>query len=164
MTDSNYDYVSSGAPTYWPTGQRKLPDLLYFFVSHGLHRNNCLIHSNFDLSSDHTPVTVSLRAAAINKTPPPKLTTRNTDWNTFQNYLEEKTNLNVRLKSPTDLDKAAHSFNTLVQKVAWLSTPATEQRVPFTPNTPLHIRQLDAAKRRARRVWQRTRHANDQHQ
>jgi len=80
-----------------------------------------------------------LSAAAINKLPPPKLTTRNTDWNTFQNYLEENTDLNVRLKSPTDLDKAAHSFTTLVQKAAWLSTPATEQRAPVTPNKSLHL-------------------------
>ena len=164
MSDSNYDYISNGAPRYWPTDPLNLPDLLDFFVSQALHRNKHLIHSNFDLSSDHTPVIVSLSAAAINKSPPPKLTTRNTNWNTFQNYLEENTNLNVRLKSPTDLDKAVYSFSTLVQKAAWLSTPPTEQRAPVTPNRPLHIRQLVAAKRRARRVWQRTRHANDQHQ
>ena len=164
MRDSNYDYISNGAPTYWPTDPRKLPDLLDFFVSHGLHRNNYLIHSNYDLSSDHTPVIVSLSTAAINKPLPPKLTTRNTDWNAFQNYLDENTNLNIRLKSPPDLDDAAHYFTTLVQKAAWFSTPAQEQQATIIPNTPLHIRQLVAAKRRARRVWQRSRHANDQHQ
>jgi hypothetical protein len=52
----------------------------------------------------------------------------------------------------------------LVQKAAWFSTPAKEQQATVIPNTPLHIRQLVAAKRRARRVWQRSRHANDQHQ
>jgi len=96
MSDSNYDYISNGAPTYWPTDPRKLPDLLDFFVSHGLPRDNYLIHSNFDLSSDHTLVIISLSTAAINKPPPsPKLTTRNTDWNTFQHYLEENTKLNI---------------------------------------------------------------------
>ena len=69
MSDSNYDYISNGAPTYWPTDPRKLPDLLDFFVSHGLPRDNYLIHSNFDLSSDHTPVIISLSTAAINKPP-----------------------------------------------------------------------------------------------
>jgi len=115
MSDSNYDYISNGAPTYWPTDQRKLPDLLDFFVSHGLPRNNYLIHSNFDLSSDHTPVIVSLSTAAIKKPLPPKLTTRNTDWNIIQHYLVENTNLNIGLKSPADLDQAAHYFTTLVQ-------------------------------------------------
>ena len=156
MSDSNYDYISNGAPTYWPADPRKLPDLLDFFVSHGLRRNNYLIHSNFDLSSDHTPVIVSLSAAAINKPTPPTLTTRNTDWNTLQNYLKKNTNLNIRLKSPTDLDKAAHYFTTLVQKAAWLSTPAADQQATLTSNTPLRSRQLVAAKRRARRVWQRS--------
>jgi hypothetical protein len=164
MSDSNYDYISNGAPTYWPTNPRKLTDLLDFFVSHGLHRSNYLIHSKFDLSSDHTPVIVSLSTAAINKPLPPKLTTRNTDWNTFQNYLEENTNLNIRLKSPTDLDKAAHYFTTLVQKAAWFSSPAKELQTTSIPNTPLHIRQILTAKRRARKVWQRSRHGNDQHQ
>ena len=114
MSDNNYDYISNGATTYWPTDPRKLPDLLDFFVSHGLPRNKYQIHSNFDLSSDHTPVIASLSIAAINKPPPPKLTTRNTDWNTFQAYLEENTNLTLRLKSTTDLDEAAHYFTTLV--------------------------------------------------
>jgi len=154
MSDSNYDYISNDAPTYWPTDPRKLPDLLDFFVSHGLPRNNRQIHSNYDLSSDRTPVIVSLSTAAIDKTLPPKLTTRKTEWNIFQHYLEEDTNLNIRLKSPADLDQAAHYFTTLVQKAAWFSTPAQKQQAPFIPNTPLHIRQLVAAKRRARRVWQ----------
>ena len=96
MRCNNYDYISNGVPTYWPTDLRKLPDLLDFFVSHGLPTNNYLIHSNFDLSSDHTPVTVSLSTAAINKPLPPTLTTRNTDWNTFQHYLQENTKLNMR--------------------------------------------------------------------
>ena len=164
MRDSNYDYISNGAPTYWPKDPRKLPDLLDFFVSHGLPRNNYLIHSNFDLSSDHTPVIVSLSTAAINNPLPPRLTTRNTDRNSFQRYLEENTNLNIRLKSPADLEQAARYFATLVQKAAWFSTPATEQQSDFVPNTPLHIRQLVAAKRRARRVWQRSHHAHDHHQ
>jgi hypothetical protein len=82
------------------------------------------------------------------------LATRNTVWNAFQHYLEENTNLNIRLKTTTDLDHAAHYFTTLVQKAAWFSTPANEQQTIYTPNTPLHIRQLVAAKRRARRAWQ----------
>ena len=165
MSASNYDYISNGAPAYWPTDPHRLPDLLDFFVSHGLPRDNYLIHSNFDLSSDHTPVIISLSTAAINKPPPPpKLTTRNNDWTAFQHYLEENTNLNICLKTTTNLDHAAHCFTTLVQKAAWFSTPAKEQHTIYTPNTPLHIRQLVAAKRRARRVWQRSRHANDQHQ
>jgi len=164
MRDSNYDYISNGEPTYWPTDPRKLPDHLNFFVSHGLPRNNYLIHSNFDLSSDHTPVIVSLSTAAINKPLPPRLTTRNTDWNSSQRYLEVNTNLNIRLKSPADLDQAAQYFTTLVQKAAWFSTPPTEQQTNFVPNTSLHIRQLFAAKRRARKVLQRSRHAHDHHQ
>jgi len=52
----------------------------------------------------------------------------------------------------------------LVQKAAWFPTPATEQQTDFVPNTPLHIRQLVAAKRRARRVCQISNHAHDHHQ
>jgi len=125
MSDNNYNYISNGAPTNWPIDPRKLPDLIDYFVLHGLPRNKYQIHSNFDLSSDHAPVIASLNTAAINKPLPPKLITRNTDWNTFQAYLEENTNLNLRLKSTTDLDETAHYFTTLVQKAAWSSTHAT---------------------------------------
>ena len=54
-----------------PTDPRKLPDLLDFFVSHGLPRNKYQIHSNFDLSSDRAPAIAILSTAAINKPNPP---------------------------------------------------------------------------------------------
>jgi hypothetical protein len=63
--------------TYWPSDPKKVPDLLDFFVIRGITRNNCTIESNAELTSDHTPVIISLSTTVIKKLPPPKLTTRN---------------------------------------------------------------------------------------
>lgn len=123
MNDNNYDFLSNGVPTYWPTDPRKLPDLLDFFLTSGISRNNCIVESNFDLSSDHTPVITSISTTVINRSPHPKLTSKDTDWNEFRNYIEEDITLKLRLKSKEDLDEAAQYFIKLVQKAAWHSTP-----------------------------------------
>lgn len=163
MSDENYDFLTNGIPTYWPSDPRKLPDLLDFFITKGISRNNCLVESNYDLPSDHTPVIISMSTTVINKLPSPQLVSKNTNWTAFQSYLEENTNLNLRIKSPEDLDTAAQYFTTLVQKAAWQSTPQTKHKPTTTTDVPLYIRQLIAEKRRARRIWQRSRNNIDQH-
>lgn len=39
MTENNYNFLSTGKPTYWPTDLNKVPDLLDFFVTHGISSN-----------------------------------------------------------------------------------------------------------------------------
>jgi hypothetical protein len=119
------------------------------------------VESNYDLSSDHTPVITSMSTVIINKSHSPWLTSRNTDWTAFKCNLQENIDLNQRIKSPEDLNAPAQYFITLVQKAAWQSTPQTESKPTTTIDAPLHIRQLIAEKRRARRIWQRTRNNND---
>jgi hypothetical protein len=87
----------------------------------------------------------------------------NTDWTAFKSNLQENINPNQQIKSPEDLNSAAQYFIILVQKAAWQSTPQTESKPTTTIDVPLHIRQLIAEKRRARRIWQRTRNNSDQH-
>jgi hypothetical protein len=163
MANNNYDFLTNGEPTYWPSDPKKAPDLLDFFVISGITRNNCTIESNADLTSDHTPVIMSLSTTVIKKLPPPKLTTRNTDWTSLQRHLESTVNLNLRMKSPEDIDDAVQHFTRVVQDAAWKSTPQSRQTETTTTDTPLYIRQLIAEKRRARRTWQRSRNAADQH-
>lgn len=52
----NCEFISSGSPTYWPTDQMKIPDLVDFFVMKGITRTQVRIESRDDLSLDHTPV------------------------------------------------------------------------------------------------------------
>jgi len=36
IQEKNYTVLSSGTPTYWPTEENKIPDLLDFFVTKGI--------------------------------------------------------------------------------------------------------------------------------
>lgn len=163
MLEKNYDFLSNGVPTYWPSDPRKIPDLLDFFIIKGISKNNCTVESNSDLTSDHTPVIISLSTTLINKSTSPRLTTKNTNWAEFRKHINEHINLNLRLKFPEDLDEAAQYFTRIVQKASWYSTPQINQQTTNV-TIPLHIRQLVAKKRRARKIWQRTRNPIDQHQ
>ena len=79
----------------------------------------------------------------------------------FWAYINERINLNLCIKTPTELDDATHYFTTLIQAAAWRSTPTPPARMEPTTNTPLHIRELIAARRRSRSRWQRSRNQGD---
>ena len=32
LLEKNYSFLSTGTPTYWPTDENKIPDLLDFFI------------------------------------------------------------------------------------------------------------------------------------
>ena len=163
MSENNFDFLTNGKPTYWPTDPRKIPDVLDFFVTSGIPRSNCLVESCIEVSSDHTPVVANISTTIVNKLPPPKLTLRYTDWNKFQIYIEENINLKLRLKCPTDLDEAAQYITTLIQQIAWYSTLTSDNKTTNGTSIPLHIRQLIAEKRQAWSIWQSSRNVTDQH-
>lgn len=55
------DVVSGGNPTYWPTDFNKLPDLIDFAVIKNIKRDQLIVSSSCDLSSDHSPTIITLR-------------------------------------------------------------------------------------------------------
>jgi hypothetical protein len=71
----NCKYLSTGEPTYWLSDPNKLPDLLDFFILHGITLNYMQVASSFDLSSDHSPVIATLSAYVISKSTIPTLIT-----------------------------------------------------------------------------------------
>ena len=64
-------YFSTGEPTYWPTDQHRIPDLLDFFVARGVASNYVRIKSVFQLSSDHSPIIVTIGAQVFPRVFPP---------------------------------------------------------------------------------------------
>jgi len=59
MENNKYSFPTSATPNYWPTDQRKTPDLLDFFVSCGISKSYLDITASYDISSDHTPIRVT---------------------------------------------------------------------------------------------------------
>lgn len=61
------DFHSGGKPTYWPTDTHKIPDLIDFYVTKGLSENYIYVENEEGLTSDHTPVIMTLSNTVIEK-------------------------------------------------------------------------------------------------
>jgi endonuclease/exonuclease/phosphatase (EEP) superfamily protein YafD len=79
LESNNFRHLSSGEPIYWPTDRNKLPDLVDFYVTKGIPCNFVDAKSCLELSSDHSPVLVTLSTQAILRVPEPRLCNRKTD-------------------------------------------------------------------------------------
>jgi hypothetical protein len=60
IQQNNLNYMSTGKPTYWPTDLNKIPDLLDFAITKGIYDIYSCIKSNLDMSSDHSPIVITL--------------------------------------------------------------------------------------------------------
>lgn len=156
-----YKVHSPPDPTYWPTSPSKRPDILDIFISNvpnGLYQHT----DNFNfLLSDHSAVLHTLNASPPIQSPKPSLTNKNTDWDSFRSQLSNDTNLNIKLKSPEDIEDAITKLNQSIQRAAWNSIPVSQPSPPFSINIPAHIRHVISEKRRARTQWQRTKYPSD---
>jgi hypothetical protein len=98
ISSYNCHYFSTGGPTYWLMDLTKLPDLLDFLVTRGILANYIQVESAFELSSDHSPVIVTIGASTIYKATIPTLTTTHTNWDKFRDYINEHNNLHLFIK------------------------------------------------------------------
>lgn len=148
--------ISTGEPTYWPSDTKKLPDLIDFAVVKGINANHLTIKSCFDLSSDHSPVLITLNSQIIIKQTTPSLYNKKTNWNKYQEYLENNLNCNIPLKTPKDLEDAVESINILIHKAVNYATTTSEKNVIKKINyyIPKHILEKIQEKRKLRKNWQ----------
>lgn len=159
---NNYETVTGGAPTYWPSATTKLPDLIDFFVCKGINHLFKTTNNIADLSSDHSPILFILDSQPSLIIPRPSLTNGLNNWDLFRTNVAENINLNLPLKTHTDLENAIEHFTTSIQSAAWRSSdPIKSFQSNNTISYPLYIRELIQEKRRARGRWQRTRHQAD---
>jgi hypothetical protein len=143
--------MSTGEQTYWPTGLNKTPDLLDFAITKGISNAYTSIKSNLDLSSDHSPIILTLSNHVIWKKPPLRLCNNDTNWTQFRNHVNDNINLTLRLKQNQDLEDAVDYITQLIETAAWTSNPRREKTVQDVYNVPQHIKELVCKKRRARR-------------
>lgn len=162
LQSQNYDTISPNSPTYWPTDPSRNPDLVDFFITSGLGGTSFTVQSLFDLSSDHSVILLTLSSVPQPRTQNPTLTPGPMNWDLFQEHLTQSINLNIPLKTSSDVDEAVLKFTEAIQDSA-LNSSRQRTRLPFhpKPQLPDHIRDLLAAKRRARALWQRTRYPSD---
>ena len=107
-TKGEFNVCLTGEPTYWPSDKRKIPDLLDFGITKGIPAHSIQAVAGFDLSSDHSPVLLTMHKRITPQTRPSTLTSKTTDWVTFQNYINENPTLQVPLKTDRDIEDYVH--------------------------------------------------------
>jgi hypothetical protein len=156
----NCEFVSTRKPTYWPSDQSKTPDLIDFFITKNISPNYMQIDEGNGLTSDHSPILLTISEHIITKDRKPTLTNNLTDWDYFNFLLDNSINLRVPLQTPDQLDEEVHHFTTHIQNAAWKSTPTVKTKFRG-PNYPREIREMIVRKRRARRRWHQSRAPQD---
>jgi hypothetical protein len=120
----------------------KIPDLLDFAVTKGISDVYSTIKSNLDLSSDHSPIIITISAHVIWKKAIPKLCTRETNWELFRDILNKNIKLDHRMKRNDEIEEAVQYLTLNIQDALWKATPSIHKMKQDKQNTPLHIRQL----------------------
>jgi hypothetical protein len=72
LESNKLSHLSTGHPTYWPSDVHKIPDLVDICVTKAIPPDFAVAHSCLDLSSNHSPVLVTLTSQAIRHDPPPE--------------------------------------------------------------------------------------------
>ena len=108
MQEEKLMYVSTGEPTYWPSDKRKVFDPLDFGITKGILAHSIQAVAGFDLSSDHSPFLLNMHIKVTPHNCPPTLSSKTTDWVTFQNYINENLTLKVPLKTDRDIEDYVH--------------------------------------------------------
>jgi hypothetical protein len=123
MERNNLKHLSMGEPTYWPSDRNKLPDLVDFYVTKSIPQDFAVAKSCSDLSSDHSPVLITLTSHAMNQEKQPSLSNRYTNWDDFRRLINQRLTSNVSLKTEEDIEAAVKFFNDTVQWAGWNATP-----------------------------------------
>jgi hypothetical protein len=123
MERNDLKHLSTGEPTYWPSDMNKLPDLVDFCATKGIPQDFPVANSCFDLSSDHSPVLITLTSHALNQEKQPSLSNRHTNWDEFRHLINQRLTLNVSLKPKEDIEAAVKFFNDTIQWAGWNATP-----------------------------------------
>ncbi len=156
ILSSGLEAISSGQPTYWPTHQNRLPDILDFFVTQGIPRARCRATTVADLNSDHIPVVLTVSSRPLASVLPPPLVNRYTDWDNFREIITERSCHGQSIVTVDDLEDHVRAFTHLVQWAAEQSTPPLPQ--PREPEkVQPQVRALLHRRRAARKRWQQTR-------
>jgi hypothetical protein len=93
-----------------------------FCVTKGTPQDFAVAKSCFDLSSDHSPVLITLTSHALNQEKQPSLSNRHENWDDFRHLINQRLNLNVSFKTEEDIEAAAKFFNDTIQWAGWNAT------------------------------------------
>lgn len=156
MTANKLHHMSTYQPTYWPSDKEKVPDVIDFFIMKGIDTKKCKAESCLELSSDHSPVILTVYKKILNKEAEPYLHNKRTDWDLFRHKLEDLTSLKIPLRSEIDIEEAVERLTKNIQEAAWFATP--KHKIFSKKNDmPTTIMEKIMEKRHLRKLWQQRR-------
>jgi hypothetical protein len=100
-----------------------MPDLLDFFITNGISSNYISEPASYDLTSDHSPIIVTISTSVMLRKPKPRLQNSKTNWDLFRKLIEDNTNLTTKLKEPADIENECKNFTTLLQEATKTDAP-----------------------------------------
>ncbi|KAE9523286.1 hypothetical protein AGLY_016234 [Aphis glycines] len=132
------------------------PHILDIFVTKIPNHIFCHTSNQLDLNSDHSAVLLTLNASPAFHQAPLYLFNRSTNIVQFQETINENIKLNIKLKTPHDIDSAFNNLTKIIQTAAWSATNLNLSPPQYNP-IPEQIRIKIVEKRRVRVLYQRTR-------
>ena len=131
LHEKNYSFLSTGTPTYWPTNENKIPDLLDFFITNGISTIYIDIQASYDLTSDHTPIIATISTTVTVRQPPPTLHSPKTNWEIYRTLVRNTTNRAVKLKERADVELSTDNFIGILKHAAKEATPTRNPHLPI---------------------------------
>jgi hypothetical protein len=107
-----------------------------------------------NLSSDHSPVLVTLTTHAKNREKQPSLSNRYTNSNEFRHLINEKLTRKVPLKTEENIQEAGNFFSNTIQWAGWNATPEHTD-ILITVDCPIQMKQKMKEKQRLRKARHR---------
>ena len=108
------NYLSINEPTYWLTDANKLSGLLDFFVTKNISPRYVQIDSSVELSSDHSPVIVTINSTIIENQPNDFIHNQLTNWQFFREVFNHSISALISLKTNEDIEAATEYLNTSI--------------------------------------------------
>jgi len=132
--------VSPLGPTYWPSHSNRNPDILDFFITNIPNHLNTDISNICHISSDHTPVTLSI-GGSPKQNDRPSLTKGPIAWDLFKTNLDNLIDLRVSLKTQDQVENAAQNLVEIIKKSSYFLNQnyprqfTTSKHSPIQPTT-----------------------------
>ena len=151
------DVIYPSEPTYYPDSG-STPDILDFYLCKGITQFMSIARVTKELSSDHYPVLLDIHQTPILLPYHNGLVTYPFDWELYKTKIQELTDLQVPLKTPSDIDSAVAKFTTIIQ----IAASSASSQSPIVNRSYVHkpspiIENLLREKRYSRSQWELTR-------
>ena len=103
------------------------------------------------MSSDHSPLILTLPTTTLLEEKKPLLHNSSTDWAVFKDYLNDRIIFSAPLRTPIDIDQAIQKLTERLQHAAWIATPQKKSKPVDLVKYPMYVRRKVVQKRKGQK-------------